>query len=208
MSLVWKYELIGVAGLIALVRRACDAWRAALLGWAFGLGQFTVGNFWIATTFTYQAALPVWLGAIAVFLLALYLAVYPALAALVAWWARRSVTGLVLAFAGAWIVAEWLRSWVFTGFPWNPLGVALLGPFEFPGAARLAPWLGTYALSGLAVLFAGCWYAGLSLFRTRRAALLLLPVPLVAMFWPQGDISRPSLLRPCLCSSLTIKPER
>lgn len=183
---LWPLTLLGIAGLIALVRGAPDGKCAALLGWAFGVGQFTVGNFWIATTFTYQAALPVWAGAIAVFLLALYLAVFPALAALAAWHARRSMAGLVLAFAGAWIVTEWLRSWVFTGFPWNPLGVVLLGPFEFPGAARLLPWLGTYALSGLAVLFAGGWYAGLVLFRTRRAMLALLPLPIIAMFWPQG----------------------
>ena len=33
----------------------------------------------------------------------------------------------VLAFAGCWIIAEWLRSWVFTGFAWNPLGVIAIG---------------------------------------------------------------------------------
>ena len=55
-------------------------------------------------------------------------------------------------------VAEWLRGWVFTGYAWNPLGVVLLGGFDSPGLAVFAPWLGTYALSGLAALIAaaGC----------------------------------------------------
>lgn len=183
---LWPLALLAVAGLIELTARAPDRKATVLAGWAFGVGYFTIGNAWIATAFTYQAAMPGWLGWIAVVGLALYLAIYPALVALVAWHARARAAGLVLAFAGAWIVAEWLRGWVFTGFAWNPLGVVLLGPFEFPGAARLAPWLGTYALSGLAVLFAGLWHQGLARFRTRRLALLLLPLPLVAQFWPQA----------------------
>ncbi len=182
---LWPLTLLGIAGLLALLARA-ETWkRAALLGWLFGVGHFTVGNVWIATAFTYQANMPAWLGWIAVVVLALYLAVYPALATLGGWLiARRDPRALVLAFAGSWIVAEWLRSWVFTGFAWNPLGVVLLGPFDRPGLATLLPWLGTYALSGLAVLLGGAWWIAL---RTRRldwrAAVLGL-APVVAMLLP------------------------
>ena len=55
------------------------------LGWAFGFGQFVVGLNWIATAFTYQAAMPAWLGWVAVVLLSVYLALYPALATGLAW---------------------------------------------------------------------------------------------------------------------------
>lgn len=151
----WPLALIGVAGLIALVARARHAGWAALMGWLWGLGHFTLGNNWIATAFTYQAKMPPWLGWVAVAGLSLYLAVFPALAAAAGWFARRDPRALVLGFAGAWIVAEWARGWVFTGFPWNPLGAALLGDFAHPGLAGLAPWLGTYGLSGLVVLLAG-----------------------------------------------------
>ena len=181
---LWPLTLLACAALIALLRVAPTRKQAALLGWCFGLGQFAVGLNWIATAFTYQAAMPVWLGWIAVVLVACYLAVYPALAALGAWHARARPFALVLAFAGSWIVAEWLRSWVFTGFPWNPLGAVLVGPFEQPGAARVLPWLGTFALSGLAILLAGLWQIGLALFRTDRRALILLAVPLVIQLGP------------------------
>ena len=185
---LWPLTLLGIAGLIHLVSQARLARQAALLGWLFGVGHFTVGNTWIATAFTYQANMPAWLGWIAVVLLSLYLAVFPLLATLGAWLlGRRGALGLALGFAASWIVSEWLRSWVFTGFAWNPLGIAALGPFARPGlAAAVTPWLGTYALSGLVTLLAACWLAALRAPRRdwRTAALALLPV--AAFLLPVG----------------------
>lgn len=182
---LWPLTLLALAGLIALVRAARQWQQAALIGWCFGVGHFTIGNTWIAAAFTYQANMPAWLGWVAVVLLSLYLAVYPALAALAGWLARRDDLALVLAFAGGWIVSEWLRAWVFTGFAWNPLGVALLGPFERPGLALALPWLGTYALSGLAVLLAACWWGAGARGRRDRLGAVLLAAPLAAVLLPQ-----------------------
>lgn len=182
---LWPLTLLALAGLIALVRAAPQWQQAALIGWCFGVGHFTIGNTWIAAAFTYQANMPAWLGWVAVVLLSLYLAVYPALAALAGWLARRDDLALVLAFAGGWIVSEWLRAWVFTGFAWNPLGVALLGPFERPGLALALPWLGTYALSGLAVLLAACWWGAGARGRRDRLGAVLLAAPLAAVLLPQ-----------------------
>ena len=36
--------------------------QSLAVGWGFGLGQFVVGLNWIATAFTFQAAMPPWLG--------------------------------------------------------------------------------------------------------------------------------------------------
>jgi apolipoprotein N-acyltransferase len=158
----WPLTLIAVAWLIELIGRAPRASQAFFLGWLFGLSHFTIGDNWIATAFTYQAQMPSWLGGIAVVLLSLYLAVFPALATLAAWLLARGAhverahpPALIgVALAGCWIVTEWMRAWVFTGFAWNPLGIALLGPFRSQGLAALTPWIGTYGLSGLLVLIA------------------------------------------------------
>lgn len=182
---LWPLTLLALAGLIALIRPAVSWKQAALIGWCFGVGHFTIGNNWIATAFTYQANMPAWLGWVAVVLLSFYLAVYPALAALAGWLARRSVPGMVLALAAGWIISEWLRSWVFTGFAWNPLGVAALGGFERPGLALLLPWLGTYALSGLVVLLAGCWWAAVARGMRDPRGLALVFAPLAAVLLPQ-----------------------
>src|ERR671917_318176 len=82
----------------------------------------------------------------------LALAVYPAAAAGLAWRrGRGNDLRLVLVFAAAWIVTEWLRATLFTGFAWNPAGVVLLPT----GAARMATLVGTYGLSGVTMLVAG-----------------------------------------------------
>src|SRR5438128_10354686 len=86
----WPLLLVAFAVLAELVCRTKTLWRSLLVGWAFGVGQFVVGLNWIATAFTYQAAMPAWLGWVAVVLGLLYLAVYPAPAAGLACGFRRA----------------------------------------------------------------------------------------------------------------------
>ena len=149
---LWPLALAALALLMWLIREAPTLRSALARGWWFGLGNFVLGLNWIATAFTYQAAMPAWLGWIAVVLLSLYLAVYPAIAAGLAWrWGRADPLRLTLVFAAAWIVTEWLRATMFTGFAWNPVGVTLL---DTP-LSKLAVAVGTYGLSGVAVLIAG-----------------------------------------------------
>ena len=189
----WPIALVGMAGLAALLARTTGWRQAAWLGWLFGVGHFTFANNWIATAFTYQANMPAALGWAAVPLLALYLAVYPAIGAAIA----RAVGGtrplpLAFALAAGWTVSEWFRSWIFTGYAWDPFGLALLGPFDRPGLAALLPWMGTYALSGLAVLIAG----GLAALLAARAwwrALAVFALAALGMHLP-GPAERPGTL--------------
>lgn len=177
---LWPITLLAFASWMALVAGAPRGWRAFGLGWAFGVGHFVAGLNWIATAFTYQAAMPAWLGWIAVVLLALYLAIYPALAAWGAWLMKPggdthfAAPSYLLAFASLWTLTEWLRSWVFTGFAWNPLGVIAV-----PHAAAPARWIGTYGMSAIVCLLAGVLI--LIWFRRRVAAATLL-VGLIAVW--------------------------
>ncbi len=165
---LWPLTLVCFALLIHLIAHAHNTKRAFILGWLFGVGHFTFGNQWIAVAFTFQAAMPIWLGYIAVLLLALYLAVYPALAAAGAVGIRQfavkifahsradaghgaGTLSLILAFAGLWIITEWLRSWVFSGYVWNPLAVGFVSHwFDL-----WLPTIGTYGVGGLIILASG-----------------------------------------------------
>ncbi len=151
---LWPVALLAVGGATHIVYRSETTRSAAWRGWLFGVAHFTVTDNWIATAFTHQTNMPAFLGWLAVPLLSLYLAVYPALAAALArrLFGHARALPFALAFAGFWVVAEWLRSWVFTGYAWGPLSLMLLGPMDRPGIAALLPVTGTYALSGLVVL--------------------------------------------------------
>ncbi|APG62179.1 apolipoprotein N-acyltransferase [Sphingorhabdus lutea] len=157
---LWPFTLMAFAYLIAHIYAAVSARQAFGAAWIFGVGHFTIGNNWIATAFTFQAAMPAWLGWIAVVLLALYLALFPAFASLGSYILGQKLKqyftvgsiptlSFILIFAGFWTIFEWLRATIFTGFAWNPLGVILV---DIGGIAQL---IGTYGLSLLMIFIAG-----------------------------------------------------
>ena len=166
---LWPLTILAIAGLIDLAARCQSARQAFGIGWLFGFAHFIVGNYWIATAFTYQAEMPQWLGSVGVILLSSYLAIFPALATASAWLIATRVRaggadqmrqpaapipGFAPAFIGCWIITEWIRGWAFTGFGWNPIGIALLGPYDAQGLALTSKWIGTYGLSGLLIAIA------------------------------------------------------
>jgi apolipoprotein N-acyltransferase len=165
---LWPLTIACLAAWTALVHAAPSLKAALWRGWLFGVGHFTINDNWFQHAFDFQDKMPPALGYAAPLALALYLAVYPALAAGVAWRFRRRRPDAAFAFifGAAWIVSEWLRSVVFTGYAWDPIGVIWV-PVQ--PVAALAAYMGTYALSGLTVLL-----AGLLLLVPRR------PVPVIA----------------------------
>lgn len=149
---LWPVMFVAFALVLELLSRAQRLREALAIGYAFGAGQFIVGLNWIATAFTFQAAMPAWLGWVAVVLLSLYLAVYPAIATAVAWkFSRDNRVALLLLLAGAWTITEWLRGTMFTGFPWNPAAAALV-PTPLITISALT---GTYGLSAFVILLSG-----------------------------------------------------
>ena len=186
----WPVMILAVSILCALIVRQATLGRALLVGWGFGVGQFTLGLNWIATAFTFQANMPAWLGWIAVVLLSLYLAVYPMIAAGLAWrFGRDRPLALVLALAGGWALTEWLRATMFTGFAWNPLGVVLV---DTPWRATSA-FVGTYGLSAMVVAAGGfVWMAAR---REWKAPAGFVAVMLLALALPKPVIEQDGLLR-------------
>ncbi len=165
-----------LAALVWLLHRCWQApsTRAAAGGsFAFGAGHFSVGLNWIAMAFTYQENMPAWMGWVAVILLSLYLSIFVALAAgLARACARGAPLAFVLWFAASWILTEWLRATLLTGFAWNPLAVIWVA---LPWLAASAATIGTYSLSGLTVLLAGlAWLALRTNFRVGLPVVLVL----------------------------------
>ncbi len=170
---LWPLTFLALALFVDRVAAATRLREALRVGWLFGVGHFVVGLNWIATAFTYQENMPAWIGWLAVVLLSLYLAIFPALAGVLAWGAsRRHRLGFVFLLAAAWMLGEWLRATLLTGFAWNPVGAVWLEVLWIPQAAT---WIGTYGLSGLALLTAGLLWLGLRThWRTTGSVALVL----------------------------------
>ena len=135
-----------------------NAWRASpgrafLLGYLFGLGLFGFGVAWVhVSMLRYGSG-----GALASFaatggLIAL-LAAFPGLALFVARSLRPQSAPWALwaAMPAAWVALEWVRTWIFTGFPWLPIGYSQT---DSPLAVGLAPVAGVLGLSASAALLA------------------------------------------------------
>ena len=145
---LWWLPPLSLA-LFYLLLRGQSPRQAAWTGFGFGLGLFTLGIRWVHVSMDQFGGLPLAVSLLLMLLLCAYLALYPALAAYLfgrwrsnAWWQRP------LLFAALWIITEWLRGWVLTGFPWLWLGYSLIDS-PLAGAAST---IGVMGLSLVLVL--------------------------------------------------------
>ena len=124
----------------------------AWLGLAFGAGLFGAGSSWLYIAIEAFGGMPPWLAAIAIAMLTVYLALWPALAGYLC--VRLAPAGSLrrlLIGAGAFTLAEWIRSYLFTGFPWLALGYTQVPGGAFAGYAPLG---GVYLVTLVLVLAA------------------------------------------------------
>ena len=150
----WPLGIVSCAALAWLLT-GLNGWQAALRGWWYGVGLFGAGASWVYYSihdYGY-ASVP-----LALFLTALFSVGLACFIALPAWiygrWVQHWSAGTTLGFAALWLLAEWLRSWALTGFPWLYLGYGhlytLLAGWA-PIAGVLAPGF-IVALSGAVVV--------------------------------------------------------
>jgi apolipoprotein N-acyltransferase len=169
---LWPLYLVGIAPLVGLLDASAGPRRAALLGWAFGIGHFALGLRWLAVAFEFQAAMPAWLGWIAVVALAAVLAIYTALVLALAAALWSPGPSRVLVLAAAWALGEWLRGRLLTGFPWNTAAQIWA---DTPAVLQVASLAGGFGLSFLTVAaFAALAAVGDGTRAGRRSALAAL----------------------------------
>jgi apolipoprotein N-acyltransferase len=187
---IWPLQIATMSLVFWLVLRAASPGRAALTGWAYAFGWIAAGVHWLYISMHDYGGLPGWMAAAAVALLAAGLGLYSAIAMAGSIWLKRrhslaSAAVLLLAFPSAWTLAEWLRGWTLTGFPWLISGYAhSAGPL-----AGFAPVVGVYGLGWLSALVAGSVVLLLS---DRRAIalpvlVLVLGLGLRSVEWTQAN---------------------
>lgn len=143
--------LFTLAALFLLWSRAPSRLAAAYTGFAFGLGFFGAGVSWVYVSIHDFGGMPTPLAVVATFLFCVVLALFPAAVGLLQAGGLTKPRGLLL-IPALWVLMEWVRGWIFTGFPWLALGYsqAVSSPL-----AGFAPLLGVYGVSLSAALCAG-----------------------------------------------------
>jgi apolipoprotein N-acyltransferase len=142
-----------MSGLLWLVFSRVSARSAFGVGWWFGFGHFSAGLYWVANALMVYPDRHGWMAPFAVFGLAAVLAFFPAFVTYLTriFAANCSGVGRVFVFAALWTGVEWLRSWVFTGFPWNLIGSVWVFSDAMMQSAAVA---GVYGLGLLSVIVA------------------------------------------------------
>ncbi|MCL2635145.1 MAG: apolipoprotein N-acyltransferase, partial [Betaproteobacteria bacterium] len=204
-SLFWLAPPIWL-GLLLLLRSTADVRQAALCGFAFGLGFFLGGVSWVYVSLSVFGGMPWWLAGCAAFLFCTVLALFPLLAgAAFKRWQPAADWRQALFFATLVAAGDWLRSWIFTGFPWLAAGYAQTPPSPLAG---FAPLIGVHGLSLLAVLS-----GALLLCRWRGAlavgVLLLAGFGLRQVAWttPDGEPIRVALIQGNVPQEMKFRPE-
>jgi apolipoprotein N-acyltransferase len=178
--------------------------RAFALGYGFGLGQFGLGVSWVYNSMHLYGGASVAEAAGLTLLLALFLALYPALSGTLAAWLSDGAgrrRQLLLAFPACWVAGEWLRGSFVFAFPWLQVGYSQAGTAL---GAGLAPVAGAYGVSLAVALLAGLGLAVLDRDDwRRRGAMIGVGLLIVGCAWlgrlewtrPAGEPFKAALLQ-------------
>ncbi len=174
---------------------------AAAHGFWFGAGAFLSGTYWIYISVTGFGGAP-WF--VAIFLMLFLVTIMSVYLALTGFMIARLSYGepwLLLGVApSAWILVEWARGWLFTGFPWLAVGYAQSDSW----LAGWAPVFGVYGASFAALLSAtAALVALMTSGRARASAVLVAVLPyllgggLLAIDWtePRGEPLKATLIQ-------------
>ena len=115
-----------------------------------GILFFSLSMYWITTTVTQYGDLHFTISLFLNLLLGSYLALYFGLFGLLFAYLKRlkGINAALIAAPGLWITVEWLRGFIFTGFPWN---LAAYSQYLFLPVIQTGEFFGPYGLSWLII---------------------------------------------------------
>lgn len=169
----WMLQIVALALLFLLALHASTPRSAFLLGWGFAFAALAAGTHWLYVSMHDYGHMPGVIAALAVLLLAAGLALlYGGALAFAHGLARgrSAAVAALLLLPACWMLADWLRAWIFTGFPWLATGYA----HSDSPLAGYAPVIGVFGIGWLAAVMAATIALSLAARRPYRLALALL----------------------------------
>jgi apolipoprotein N-acyltransferase len=168
----WPLQVISLAFLFYQIGLDTAPRRSFWVGFAYGFGWTVAGMHWIYISMHRYGGMHPALATAGVALFGIYIGLYSGAATALASWLRKRWSlpvpaFLLLAMPACWVLLEWLRGWLFTGYPGGAIGYAHIDG-QLNG---VAPVLGVYGVSLAAAVCAG---ALLMITQKERKSVLLL----------------------------------
>ena len=142
----WWLAILSPALLYACLRGR-SAKQAFGIGWAYGIGLWFVGAFWLYTSIHVYGDTSAFLSVVMILIMALVMGLFSAVQTFVY---RRFFPETPLTFAPLWVLFEWSKTWVFTGFPWLFAGYAFTERY----LDAYAPLFGVFGVSFVVIILA------------------------------------------------------
>ncbi len=188
---LYPVPIATLAMLIVIWQRTGSARAAALIGFAFGLGYFLTGVSWVYVSLHDFGAMPALLAAVLTLLFCCILAAYlAATGAAYRALGARTVWITVVVLPALWTLADWVRGWLFTGFPWIALGYSQVPASPLAG---YVPVVGVYGVTwatamsaALLVTLWNCWKGEGGKLKEKGCKRLLPSAFILVFLWAGG----------------------
>lgn len=200
---------IALLPLFVALARARSGWEAAFLGWMSQTVAWLVMVPWVVRVMSHYGGLPYVVGVLIFIAMSLFLGLYGALFAFAFWRIRPGASfGRWLLIPLAWAAVEYVRTYLFAGFPWNLVAASIVDYTSLVQFDRVA---GPYAL-GVLILVPSTVAAWLIVARPRGIKVLMATagVAIVCFVWwttglvaskliarrADGPVARAAMLQP------------
>jgi apolipoprotein N-acyltransferase len=213
---LYPAPIISLVGLLYFWYTSHTPKQAAVAGFIYGLGLFGTGIYWIYISLHDFGGMPGVMATFSTFVLCAFLSLFPAAAGALSVRTSKQPKHLLIAIPVFWALSDWVRSWIFTGFPWLTMGYSQVPHSPLAG---YMPILGVYGVSLITVLIASLmtyWLvkkpASLIAKRNLIAALVIIWVggsllKLVEWTEPVGEPVSVALLQGNIAQNLKWVPE-
>lgn len=184
---IFPFAVLAPAGLLALwLKVSPSAGKAFRLGFLFGLGLFGSGVYWVFTSIHLFGDVPTPFALIITLGLIAFLALYPATVGYLTnrYFPAQTTAKLVFAFPALWVFSEWIRGWLFSGFPWLLIGYSQTNsPLK-----GYAPILSVYIISFALAVSSGLVVNSVIRYRQGKFKSLALNLIAFAIIWTMGEL--------------------
>ncbi len=187
-------SIISLVGLFYFWHLSYTPKQAAFAGFIYGLGMFGAGIYWIYISLYQFGGMPSLMAALCTFILCAFLALFPAaVGALSVWISGVSLSAkqgrtMLIAIPVFWALTDWIRSWIFTGFPWLSIGYSQV---PYSPLAGYMPIVGVYGVSLITVFIAsllGLWLANRFIHQTHALNWRRNAIAVLLLIWVSGSL--------------------